>query len=278
MECGTKIRHATRDEALEHVKRLVWNNHVRSRADRSAGLGVYPCEHCGAWHVGHEKTAPLVWHYTMVAYLDDILKAGCLKPAKARRLFRGRDLRRVRADVRAELEDLREPEPLLWFSRNPDWEYSVIKVRLGDATDRRRFMRSFNEVYGGGLLRFGAPASVAKLRWSDYLARNTTSMRVRDSMAKIGNPTEWLATDDVVSLDIVRTIQVYYRGAWTPVSEVSDQEFDRYLEERPAVYQAAEKTLAAKVAAAVDRDAIVRLGLTEAEAILCDDYEATSHG
>src|SRR6186713_1395899 len=39
----TKIRHETRDQALEHVKALGWKNHVAGQSERSAGLSAYPC-------------------------------------------------------------------------------------------------------------------------------------------------------------------------------------------------------------------------------------------
>jgi hypothetical protein len=60
-ECGEKIRHPTRDDALAHIKRLVWKNHSAGQSERSTGLAAYPCEHCQMWHVGHQRSTPLVW-------------------------------------------------------------------------------------------------------------------------------------------------------------------------------------------------------------------------
>src|SRR5438067_368328 len=128
MAC-TKIRHETRDQALEHVKALVWKNHVARRSERSAGLAPYPCEHCSAWHVGHQKALPLVWHYTVGRYLDAIVESGVLKPAPPRTMSR-KALRSLTQEEREYLRRmLHEPAPLLWFSRNPVWEYSVMKTR-----------------------------------------------------------------------------------------------------------------------------------------------------
>src|ERR1041384_2309967 len=167
MECGTKVKHPTREDAVEHLKQLVWVNHSRKQDDRSKGLNVYPCGQCGCFHVGHTESQPLVWHYTIVdPYLDRILASDALKPAKPRRPPRA-----VLDDLTPEgrayaLSFFSEPVPLLWFSRNPEWEYSVIKIRMSSEDDDRKrtvIGRAMTEVMGGGLLRFGVYASYAKL-------------------------------------------------------------------------------------------------------------------
>jgi len=79
-------------------------------------------------------------------------------------------------------------------------------------------------------MRVGVPASVATLRWSDYLAVNATPRLMRDAVADLGNPTEWLATDQPVPFRLVRSIEVWYRDEWVEVSNVPDDAFDRYLE------------------------------------------------
>src|SRR5687768_3100833 len=132
MTCGTKIRHADRDQALAHIKQLVWKNHVAGQSERSARLAPYPCDQCGAWHVGHHESTPVAWHYTVVTYLDSILAAGALKVPRPRRWPRD-ILRPLRQEVRIAAKAFEEPAPLLWLSRNPDWEHSVSKTH---GTDR----------------------------------------------------------------------------------------------------------------------------------------------
>jgi hypothetical protein len=272
VHCGTKVRHPTREAALDHIKRLAWLNHTSGQSERSAGLAAYPCDRCGAWHVGHQQTAPPCYHYTVGANLAAILKADALRPARPRRAT----FRRTGSAVVATMA---EPVPLLWFSRNPVWEYSVMKVITRDQS-LAYIGRAMTEVAGEGLLRFAVPSSLATLRWSDYLRLNPTPTRVRDDMAKIGNPIEWLATDQSVSLGDVRAIEVYYQGAWVSVNDVTDEAFDAYLAERPTVYATAAESLYAKHLAAqqqpeaVIRDMIDRL--TEAERILFDDRTAQS--
>lgn len=43
--CGTKVRHASRAAALAHRAKLLAAGDTR--------LTVYPCKHCGSYHVGH---------------------------------------------------------------------------------------------------------------------------------------------------------------------------------------------------------------------------------
>jgi hypothetical protein len=80
------------------------------------------------------------------------------------------------------------------------------------------------------------------------LAKNATPVWLRDKMARDGNPTEWLCTDEAVPMDRVRSIDVWYRGAWVPVDSVGEDDFDVYIAERPDVYQRA-RTLANAAAA-----------------------------
>lgn len=239
---GTKIKHPTREAALDHIKSLVWKNQVHGRSDRSAGLAPYPCEACNAWHVGHAATTPLVWHYTVKRYLDAILSSDCLRPAPSRRVAK-QDLRSVSQSVRVRLLQLNEPAPLLWFSHNREWEYSVIK------TDPP-WSRARTEISGRGLLRFGVSASCAKLRWYDYLRLNRTSRAMRAALSATGNPAEWLATNDPVPLDQVRAIEVYCDDAWRSVTEVEDVHFDAYLAARPDAYKRALAALHDRLGAA----------------------------
>jgi hypothetical protein len=267
MPC-VKIPHPTREAALEHLKALVWKNQLSGDTQRSAGLSVYPCEtHTHAWHVGHQQGAPLVWHYTISDYLDRILEADQLRPRNpARRSIA-----------------VSEPEPMLWFSWNQQWDHSVMKVSVSVKSSIPHG-RALSELVGRGLVRFGAPASVAKLRWNDYLARNRTPHIQRDLMATRGNPAEWLATDEPVPLDACRRFEVYMAG-WVDGASVEDADFDAYLEERAYTYGAALARLRPKIRDLVDHDTNVDYFLDlraqvedEAELILLEDLNVDFAG
>jgi hypothetical protein len=308
MECGEKIRHATRDDAHEHQKALIFKNHLEGRDERSAGLSVYPCSQCGHWHVGHRRDLPLVWHYTCMDRLDAIITSGALKPARPRAV-RPSTEEGLPPDVaaalharfpddtmplsRAFVKTLRHPlpsfikvpvpgtkllatvpkewlelQPLLWFSRNPNWEYSLCGRMRG-------------ELERGGLLRFGVPASVATLRWSDYLQRNLTPTWLRERLACRGYPPEWLATDNSVPLNDDSVVQVYFREKWTPIVDVDTDDFRRYLSQRHQVYEASFQSLQVKTLEARVQMTLVGSSwqgngaqppLTESERILLEDH------
>ena len=246
MPSCAKVAHATRAAALQHVKDLVWKNHTAGQAGRSKNLNVYPCDACGAWHVGHASVAPSIYHYTFGKKLDAILAAGALWPAPGRY----HDRRGLPQADRLRLKILDEPEPLLWFSRNAVWDYSVMKGETDKkGRDRTLHYRSDLELAGEGLIRFAVPSWCAKLRWSDYLQRNRTPAWMRDSMAHYGDPREWLCTDEAVSLDVCRSIDVFYRGAWIPVDRMDEDHFDAYLAGRRDEYAAAAERVNARIAA-----------------------------
>lgn len=255
-----KQQHATREAAEAHQKQLVWTNHAKGQDERSKGLNVYPCPYtcCGAWHVGHSEgpKMPLVYHYTTMDRLEDILAADELRVL---------DNKAIRIAIN-------EPNPLLWFSWNQTWEHSVIK----DPRRKRRNPptgRAITELHGGGLIRFAAPASVAKKRWNDYLVLNKTPYVQREFMAQRGNPVDWLATNEPVSLDKCRGIEVWYRGAWVDVNDVSDEDFDAYIDGREEAYNAAWLRMAEKVITLADQEDDYKLTLhDDAEMILFDDY------
>ena len=234
-----KIPHPTREAAEEHLKRLVWQNACDEHPERSAGLESYSCRACQAWHVGHQRQqrGPLVWHYTVANRIDRITQAGTLSPRKV----------------------MDERCPMLWFSWNQEWEHSVLKhwttadgriATPGEWPILRSGVligRALSEITGDGLIRFGAPAYVAKLRWNDYLDRNKIPTAERDMMAQRGNPVDWLATDKPVSLDECRAIEVYYRGQWVDAGEISADDFDQYISDREDVYIAAWARIMARV-------------------------------
>jgi hypothetical protein len=85
----SKIQHRTREDALEHQKRLVFADASVGHPDQSQGLHVYPCPRCSAWYVGHVERLPRVWHYTTCSALDAILDSGALEPSNPRAFVRG---------------------------------------------------------------------------------------------------------------------------------------------------------------------------------------------
>src|SRR5665213_1799644 len=89
---------------------------------------------------------------------------------------------------------LREPVPLVWFSRQQEWECSVIKGLCNPRTSETLEGMPRLEAYGCGLFRFGIVPSLAPLRWYDYLLLNPTPKAAARTMAQVGYPPDWLAS------------------------------------------------------------------------------------
>lgn len=213
-----KKQHATRDAALIEMKRLVYDNHVRGDDARNAWLNVYPCDECNAWHIGHsQQTVPTIYHYDRLDVLDRMTDTVALQPSKPYRLSRA--VRRYHTGPRLALyKTIEEPAPLVWFSWNAEWDFS-------GAPHPGPFV-SKPVVPGEPLIRIGAWASIAKLRWSDYLERNRTSRLMRNETARLGKPADWLATDQPVSFTQVKSLEIWMNGAWQSVESVPAEQLD----------------------------------------------------
>ena len=268
-----KILHPTRDEAFEHLKKLLARDLLRAkdqgkdRSENSERMTVYPCPVTEGWHVGHLRDdRPLLYHYAVSTQFNQIKKADQLRPPSA---FRSR-----------------ARYPALWFSRNQDWDYAVYRDPRPDTRYPMRWPekgRAITEVFGEGLIRWGARQTVAKVCWNEYADRNNIPLLQRQGIALRGNPAEWQATYDPVTIGeedfagkvVCHTFDIWYDGRWVAGHDVDPAAFDQYLAGRVAAYNTAWKRLLVKL-----RDKpVVGTTLTtvtpddEAEAILLEDLK-----
>ena len=268
-----KIQHETREEALEHLKKLVFRNASTGQSAESRGLHVYACDACGSWHVGHAPKT-LVWHYAPATLLDTVLETDRLpvpppmayyplNPEARRtgsdtrnlsvrlsRSFLERYRRRMPEKVRVYFpwlgEELTLPKhhivrhPVLWFSRNQRWDYVM------STTPAMLIKRSALEVGGQGLVRFGISPSLAPLRWGDYQKLNPMSEDATMMMEFSGEPGDWLAADADIPLEKIERIEVYFNGEWVAVDDVDPEAFEAYVAGREAAYKAAYESMSAK--------------------------------
>ena len=221
MACRSgKIEHPTRDAALTHVRELEYKNSLRGRDAESVGLAAYPCRECGHWHVGH-RHIPTVWHYDTTAVLDAMTDTVALTPPKPLR-FSTRAKRHYGGPMLALLLQGEEHVSMVWFTCNETWDFSEMPH------PGVFFHRSVAERPGEGVVRIGVPASVVTLRWRDYVQRNG-AWRAKAKAIAAMDQTDWLATDQPVPFSLVRSIDVWYRGAWVAVGDVTDADFAAYL-------------------------------------------------
>ncbi len=82
------------------------------------GLNVYPCDSCNGWHVGHQESIPLVWHYTIGKKLTPISSSGELRPRRPQKLTakQQRSMSRRRAQTGAEQMGRTGATPLVFAS------------------------------------------------------------------------------------------------------------------------------------------------------------------
>jgi hypothetical protein len=76
----------------------------------------------------------------------------------------------------------------------------------------------------------------------------------------------------------VKAIELYFRGSWHAIEDVKGEDFDAYMAERPAIYDAAEGTLLQKQRDVFASGVAQSIELTEAEAILYQDWKQGDAG
>lgn len=167
--CTGKQAYLSYEDALAHLKSLVWFNACRRRERLSKGLNIYRCDSCDNWHVGHRRP-DLVWHYTTGQCAPLIFADGFMRPwgwtrNAARRVWDHRAAARLYDRV-----------PLLWFSRNQIYEPTARKG-LATPAGVVWLTESQTEIFGSGLFRFGVDASVLPLRWYDHVELNRVPRR-----------------------------------------------------------------------------------------------------
>ena len=166
------------------MKRLVYDNHVRDRSHLSAGLNVYPCDDCDGWHFGHLPQTPTVYHYDTVSALDRILRADALAPQKPIRV--PKDMQRKYSGAALTLlQRIAERAPMVWFTWSATWDFRGIPhpgAFEPSALNNTSDALAANIL--SGIMRISVRASVAKLRWSDWLTANQTPS-VEQSAARL---------------------------------------------------------------------------------------------
>jgi hypothetical protein len=226
MACSTgKVEHSTRESAFGHVRELEYKNSRSGNDLLSVGLGAYPCRECRHWHVGRRQI-PTVYHYDVYAVVEVLADTGVLVPEKPRRL--PKHLRRRHAGhMLALLLDLEEHAPMIWFTFNDAWDFSV-------PPHPGVFATSSAPHTGKGAVRIGVPASIITLRWHDYVQRNGPRRASAKAVAHMDR-TDWLATDQPVPARLVRCMEAWYRGAWVDIHSLDGDAYDAWLAEPPTV-------------------------------------------
>ena len=250
--CTGKQAHLSYEDALVHLKSLVWFNACRRQERLSKGLNIYHCDSCDRWHIGHRRPN-VVWHYTIGECARLIFADGLMRPwgwtrKAARHMWNDRGAARLYDRV-----------PLLWFSRRETYEPSARKG-LATRAGAVWLTEAQTEVYGSGLFRFGVDASAVPLRWHDYIEMNRVPKRAARTMERHGYPPDWLASRRPIPLSRCHAVEVFYRLEWRAVSDISPAEFDAYLSERRQEEAVAEEAAAKALAITTVRRTAAKVG------------------
>jgi len=149
----------------------------------------------------------MVWHYTRMDFLDEILNCGELRPTADRldhsNLHRGRQRY--------------AGQPLLWFSANQQWEY--LSEQLISLHDKSITWQQLASAHGA--IRFGLPATAPRLlNWKETIAVgfNRQERRSREKVAKKAarnrsDANKWFTTTVPIPLTQLR-FQTWVEGDW----------------------------------------------------------------
>jgi len=118
----------------------------------------------------------IVWHYTTGDAFLGILRDG-----------------HIRASTGGQTPN---EKPITWFSTEPLWEPTVYKKLMRPDGTGEQLGMSGLLAHGFQLIRIGAPAGVAPLRWTDIKEQSGIPVHEQRWMARVskdlgGNPSRW---------------------------------------------------------------------------------------
>jgi hypothetical protein len=141
----------------------------------------------------------VVYHYTVGAHIEDILRDGVIRPATAN----------VPKGERA----------IVWFSSNPEWELTANKAWQEPSGEIRHLDKDETRAKGGGLYRIAVAANTAPYNWQRLRFLSKMNPRIADSLEETAreqgsNPDEWFGTFKPVTDDTWLAIEVLTDQGW----------------------------------------------------------------
>ena len=145
----------------------------------------------------------LAWHYTVYSYLDAIAETGALLPAKAF-ITKGE-------------------KPILWFSKNQEWEQTANKMMQNEAGKVYALNKEETDHYGGGLIRFGVDQKKL-IPWPLLAKKARIPKEIQKGLEmtaaeKGGNPKEWMGILGKLKISKCEAIEILHEGKWIPLFE-----------------------------------------------------------
>jgi hypothetical protein len=139
----------------------------------------------------------ILWHYTTVDRLTQILAAGEIRPTTY----------------------AKKVKPAVWFTTRTDWEPMANRVWRAPEGAIRRLGKDQTIVLGGGLARIGVAADVAAVDWKTYKAESDIppkiAQHIYNEAASFGSRVgDWYATFASVPRDQWLRVEIWENEAW----------------------------------------------------------------
>jgi hypothetical protein len=134
-----------------------------------------------------------IWHYTRLAFLEEIIKSGVIRLTVA-----GIDPKEQSA---------------VWFSTNPDFELTITSSDEGGKDELHQ--------RGEGPARIEVVPELPFKTWKEHKKESGISKRIAEALELIGsdmgaNPDEWLALYQPVPEKYWRSTEVWNGNSWVP--------------------------------------------------------------
>ncbi len=144
---------------------------------------------------------PLIWHYTVVERLKQILVDGVLRPAA--------------------LGALKSVKPVVWFTTNQDGEPTANRLWQSPSGSWTRLGKDQTIVLFGGLARIGVAPAVAPIDWKTYKDQSgippKSANTIYNEAVSVGSrPGNWFATFEPVARQQWLAVEVWEYEQWLP--------------------------------------------------------------
>jgi hypothetical protein len=156
----------------------------------------------------------MLYHYTILVKLQQILEDGKLKAGANAKKYGGKDL------------------TSLWFSTDPRWETTASKQAIINGTLKELSMEELHQLMG--LARIGAEKTDNFISWAKYCHLSGLPDLLLRRMETRGDCRQWFCLLNDLPADKWKTIELWDGYNWTPYNEENMKEM--LIRYQPAVF------------------------------------------
>ena len=147
----------------------------------------------------------LIWHYTAVHRIADILRCGYVDVAR--------------------LHVVPPEKPLAWFSADQDWERTVRK--LAPLGSMQEMLRVGIKLYRIGVLPEAAPLNWTAIRKQSGMSGKTVHLLLQNAKRWGANPWDWYGSFSPVPESQWQAVEIFKNG-WEKVTVAETQKSETW--------------------------------------------------